>query len=136
MEPLQRHIQLFSSAVSSPSGMQIMSRPEDEVIQGQDPDSVVNDADLLQHATTASGWHLINSLHLRSPSTPLCWQLHGGWASCIPPELLLWLPATMRVGLWSPYNTQVIGQQQTKLAYKQFVHGTEWAKCYTPSERV
>ncbi|KAJ7688029.1 hypothetical protein B0H17DRAFT_911381, partial [Mycena rosella] len=56
--------------------------------------------------------------------------IQNGWVSCIPSELLFWVPSHQRIGLWSPYNTLVIGQQQTKLSYDNFVHGTNWAKCY------
>ncbi|KAJ7448022.1 hypothetical protein FB451DRAFT_1054089, partial [Mycena latifolia] len=58
--------------------------------------------------------------------------IHGGWLSLITSELLFWVPASSRIGLWSPYNTQVIGREQTKVSYKHFVHGTDWAKCYSP----
>ncbi|KAJ7454462.1 hypothetical protein FB451DRAFT_1280020 [Mycena latifolia] len=70
------------------------------------------------------------------PFHSLNWQIRGGWTSCIPSELLFWLPAPHRIGLWSPYNTAVIGRQQTKLSYEHFVHGADWAKCYAPSESI
>ncbi|KAJ7454251.1 hypothetical protein FB451DRAFT_1049929 [Mycena latifolia] len=73
---------------------------------------------------------------MKSPSTPLNWQISGGWVSCIPSEPLFWVPASLRNGLWSPYNTQVIGRQQTKLMYERFVHGTDWTKCYAPSHSI
>ncbi|KAJ7439753.1 hypothetical protein FB451DRAFT_1280643, partial [Mycena latifolia] len=72
---------------------------------------------------------------MKSPSTPLNWQISGGWVSCIPSEPLFWLPTSMRNFLWSPYNTQVIGRRQhTKITYERFVHGTDWTKCYSPSQ--
>ncbi|KAJ7508945.1 hypothetical protein B0H11DRAFT_1676845, partial [Mycena galericulata] len=52
------------------------------------------------------------------------------WVSCNPSEPLFWLPSHHRIGLWSPHNTLVIGTQQTILSYENFVHGTEWVKCY------
>ncbi|KAJ6629689.1 hypothetical protein B0H10DRAFT_1775984, partial [Mycena sp. CBHHK59/15] len=52
------------------------------------------------------------------------------WVSCRSSELLFWLPAPHRIGLWSPHNTLVIGKQQTCLIYDDFVHGTEWTDCY------
>ncbi|KAJ6479824.1 hypothetical protein C8R45DRAFT_1006061, partial [Mycena sanguinolenta] len=73
---------------------------------------------------------------LKSPSASLHWQIHNGWVSCLPLEPLLWLPLPSRVGLWSPHNTLVIGQQQTRLSYDQFVSGTDWAKCYSPGQTV
>ncbi|KAJ7632072.1 hypothetical protein B0H17DRAFT_1108228 [Mycena rosella] len=66
-----------------------------------------------------------------SSQSPLHWNIdRDGWISCIPTENLLWLPAHHRSGLWSPYNTLVIGRHQTKLNFGKFVHGTNWAKCY------
>ncbi|KAJ7436113.1 hypothetical protein FB451DRAFT_1307964 [Mycena latifolia] len=61
-------------------------------------------------------------------------QIHKGWVSCLPSELLFWLPMPFRVGLWSPHNTLVIGRAQTLLSYDTFVCGTDWAKCYAPAE--
>ncbi|KAJ7690189.1 hypothetical protein B0H17DRAFT_936283, partial [Mycena rosella] len=60
--------------------------------------------------------------------------IQSGWASYIPAELLFWVPSHHRPGFWSPYNTLVIGQQQTKLSYDNFVHGRNWAKCYEPRD--
>ncbi|KAJ7454236.1 hypothetical protein FB451DRAFT_1280571 [Mycena latifolia] len=100
-------------------------------------DGVVYGPHLLQRSTTASGWHLLNSLHMKSPSTRLNWQISGGWVSCIPSEPLFWVPASLRNGLWSPYSTQVIGRHQaTKLTYEHFVYGTDWAKCYVPPQSI
>ncbi|KAJ7254341.1 hypothetical protein B0H12DRAFT_1017095, partial [Mycena haematopus] len=53
-----------------------------------------------------------------------------GWLSCRPSELIIWLPNSFRNGLWSPHNTLVIGKEQTTLIFDNFVHGTEWMKCY------
>ncbi|KAJ7254334.1 hypothetical protein B0H12DRAFT_958109, partial [Mycena haematopus] len=52
------------------------------------------------------------------------------WLSCRPSELVVWLPDSLRRGLWSPYNTLVIGKEQTILVFDNFVHGTEWTQCY------
>ncbi|KAJ7698109.1 hypothetical protein B0H17DRAFT_1051152 [Mycena rosella] len=68
---------------------------------------------------------------LKSSQSPLHWNIDGdGWISCIPSECLLWLPTHLRSGLWSPCNTLIIGQHHTKLSFDNFVHGTNWAKCY------
>ncbi|KAJ7512153.1 hypothetical protein B0H11DRAFT_1664808, partial [Mycena galericulata] len=53
-----------------------------------------------------------------------------GWVSCHPGELLFWLPKSHRAGFWFPPTTVVISKQQTMFCYDNFVHGTEWTKCY------
>ncbi|KAJ7674094.1 hypothetical protein B0H17DRAFT_1082638 [Mycena rosella] len=73
----------------------------------------------------------LQSILLQSSQSPLHWTIGGdGWISCIPSEYLLWLPTNHRSGLWSPCSTLVIGRHQTKLNFGNFVHGTNWAKCY------
>ncbi|KAJ7722457.1 hypothetical protein B0H14DRAFT_2411421, partial [Mycena olivaceomarginata] len=54
------------------------------------------------------------------------------WVSLNPSELLFWVPPNYRIGLWSPNTTWVVGKHQTLLSYDNFVHGTEWTKCYMP----
>ncbi|KAJ7511385.1 hypothetical protein B0H11DRAFT_1700210, partial [Mycena galericulata] len=54
----------------------------------------------------------------------------GGWLTCCPSELVIWLPRSLRNGLWAPHNTLVIGEEQTMLIFDNFVHGTEWKQCY------
>ncbi|KAJ7646160.1 hypothetical protein B0H17DRAFT_994338 [Mycena rosella] len=77
------------------------------------------------------GSALLKSIHLQSSQSPLHWNIDGnGWISCIPSECLLWLPTHHRSGLWLPCNTLIIGRHQTKLSFDNFVHGTNWAKCY------
>ncbi|KAJ7202947.1 quinon protein alcohol dehydrogenase-like superfamily [Mycena haematopus] len=126
-EPLEGHTDLSTSTERSS-----LSDGNDSIVCPQNFDEIVNSVALLYSRST-SGWSLLNSLHLKSPSTPLHWQIHNGWVSCLPSELLFWLPVPLRAGLWSPYNTLVIGREQTLLSYDQFVYGTDWAKCYAPT---
>ncbi|KAJ7106013.1 hypothetical protein C8R44DRAFT_638947, partial [Mycena epipterygia] len=63
-------------------------------------------------------------------------RIQDGWVSCNSADLLFWLPSTLRTGFWTPHTSLVVGQQQILLSYDNFVDGTEWARCYTPSSNV
>ncbi|KDQ50899.1 hypothetical protein JAAARDRAFT_101194, partial [Jaapia argillacea MUCL 33604] len=52
-----------------------------------------------------------------------------GWIVNSQFELLFWVPPWNRVGLYSPENLLVIGQQPTQLDFTNFVHGRDWMKC-------
>ncbi|KAJ7075402.1 hypothetical protein B0H15DRAFT_791836 [Mycena belliarum] len=64
--------------------------------------------------------------------SPALWNIENGWVTLTSSKLLLWLHNQHRIGFWSPYNTVIIGQQQTQLSYENFVYGTEWDTCYAP----
>ncbi|KAJ6534428.1 WD40-repeat-containing domain protein, partial [Mycena vulgaris] len=122
-EPLEGHTSGITSVAFSPDGKQIVSGSTDRTIR-------VWDAVLLGSGSPSGPLSYSDHLNLKSPSTLLNWHIHNGWASSDSSELLFWLPSTHRIGLWSPYNTLVIGRQQTCLSFDKFVHGTEWAQCY------
>ncbi|PPQ94613.1 hypothetical protein CVT25_011427 [Psilocybe cyanescens] len=55
-----------------------------------------------------------------------------GWIRGDHGELLLWIPSLHRPGLYRPnFPTHIIGGNQTRLDTSKFVHGYEWATCYT-----
>ncbi|KAJ7472886.1 hypothetical protein B0H11DRAFT_1344280 [Mycena galericulata] len=72
----------------------------------------------------------------KTPQVPLQFRIDQGWVSCHPGELLFWLPTSHRAGFWFPPTTVVISKQQTMFCYDNFVHGTEWTKCYQPVENM
>ncbi|KAJ7824534.1 hypothetical protein B0H14DRAFT_2823538 [Mycena olivaceomarginata] len=45
-------------------------------------------------------------------------------------NLLVWIPAHSRIGLWTPSTKLVIGTQQTKIQFHNCGHGEEWKNCY------
>ncbi|KAJ7660607.1 WD40-repeat-containing domain protein [Mycena rosella] len=112
-KPLEGHTNYVQSIAFSPNGKLIVSGSNDNTVRIWD-------------ASTG-----IASIHLQSSQSPSHWNIdNDGWISCIPSERLLWLPTHHRPGLWSPYNTLVIGRHQTKLSFDNFVHGTNWSKCW------
>ncbi|KAJ7469088.1 hypothetical protein FB451DRAFT_1255696 [Mycena latifolia] len=112
--------------------MHIMSGSSDRTIHVWDVLSVLNQSSVLSSASTPSGRNLLNALLLKSPSTPLHWQIKDGWVYCNPLERLFWLQGHHRIGVWSPHTTLVIGRRQVCLSYDKFVHGPDWALCYAP----
>ncbi|PPQ89185.1 hypothetical protein CVT25_001153 [Psilocybe cyanescens] len=55
-----------------------------------------------------------------------------GWIRGDHGELLLWIPSLHRPGLYRPnFPTRIIGRNQTRLDTSNFVHGSNWAACYT-----
>ncbi|KAJ7748434.1 hypothetical protein B0H16DRAFT_907442 [Mycena metata] len=137
---------MVTSVAFSPDGKRVVSGSYDraavrEPLEGH-TDSVTFPSDYNNFTTTplnAGGTAHSPPLHscrsvsgerfFNSSSISLHWQIHNGWVSYLPSELLFWLPLPLRVGLWSPHTTLVIGQQQTLLSYKNFVYGPDWAKC-------
>ncbi|EMD36771.1 hypothetical protein CERSUDRAFT_123824 [Gelatoporia subvermispora B] len=53
-----------------------------------------------------------------------------GWIRGPDGELVLWIPAAYRPGLWLPRNTLVIGQSRTRYNLSRFAQGTKWTSCY------
>ncbi|KAJ7213454.1 hypothetical protein GGX14DRAFT_360846 [Mycena pura] len=60
--------------------------------------------------------------------------MQNGWIQSNDQKLLFWLPDHNRFGFWMPLHVMVIGQQQTLLLYKRFVHGEHWTQCYAPHQ--
>ncbi|THH07431.1 hypothetical protein EW146_g9321, partial [Bondarzewia mesenterica] len=58
---------------------------------------------------------------------------NDGWIVGPRDELLFWVPPDLRLGLFWPGNTAVIGTPWTKLDLSRFAHGTEWTKCFSDS---
>jgi hypothetical protein len=57
-------------------------------------------------------------------------KMVDGWVIGSNSELLFWVPASMRDGLWRPRNVTAIGKaMQTKLDFKSFCHGSYWTLC-------
>ncbi|KAJ7238833.1 WD40-repeat-containing domain protein [Mycena haematopus] len=150
-DPLGGHTDLVTSVAFSPDGKRIVSGSYDNTVRIWAAELGSTNCTMcprnfdgpvigsyLQHASSASEWSLCHPLQLKSPSSsaPLHWHIHNGWVSCLNSELLFWVPAHHRAGLWSPLNTLVIGQEQTLLSYDLFVYGTDWAKCYAPAESL
>ncbi|KIM21690.1 hypothetical protein M408DRAFT_29334 [Serendipita vermifera MAFF 305830] len=53
-----------------------------------------------------------------------------GWILGPQSELLLWVPPTLRKGLYGPRSTLVIGRcVKTPINFEYFVHGDEWTRC-------
>ncbi|KAJ6511662.1 hypothetical protein DFH09DRAFT_1198234 [Mycena vulgaris] len=131
-EPLEK-LDGFHSVALSLDGKHIVSASQNTTLQMWDGHSIKNPNHL--PSSDCSRSHLLNALYFKSPSIFIPWQItNNGWVSCCSSELLFWLPAHHRIGLWSPHNTLVIGRQQTQLSYENFVHGSEWAKCYAEAE--
>ncbi|KIM20243.1 hypothetical protein M408DRAFT_308850 [Serendipita vermifera MAFF 305830] len=58
-----------------------------------------------------------------------------GWILGPQSELLLWVPPTLRVGLYRSRNKLIIGRCiKTWIDFDLFVHGNEWARCEEPRD--
>ncbi|KAF7346233.1 WD-REPEATS-REGION domain-containing protein [Mycena sanguinolenta] len=125
------HIHGVKSVAFSPDGKWIVSGSADSTVRVWDVESRHVGAEPLKTASrknhsTCAWFQSLNNTH---PAPE--WDVIGGWLTCHPDELLVWLPDCFRKGLWSPHNTLVIGRQQTTLIFDKFVHGTEWMHCYS-----
>ncbi|KAF7368290.1 WD40 repeat-like protein [Mycena venus] len=59
------------------------------------------------------------------------WTLKDGWIVNSASQLLLWIPAWLRDGLYYPHTSLVISASgTTKLDFTDFAHGTSWQECF------
>ncbi|KIM19886.1 hypothetical protein M408DRAFT_172127 [Serendipita vermifera MAFF 305830] len=57
----------------------------------------------------------------------------NGWILGPQSELLLWVPPTLRTGLYRSRNALIIGACiKTEIDFELFVHGDEWTRCGEP----
>ncbi|KAF7346291.1 WD-REPEATS-REGION domain-containing protein [Mycena sanguinolenta] len=127
--PFNGHTSWVNSVAFSPDGKQIISGSADNTVRVWDIESgkAVTETSSIVSQKNHSAVSWFQSLNA---TQPLVWNVTQGWLSCQPSELLVWLPNSLRQGLWSPHNTLVIGREQTTLNFDKFVHGTEWTHCY------
>ncbi|KAF7346304.1 WD-REPEATS-REGION domain-containing protein [Mycena sanguinolenta] len=123
------HTHCVNSVAFSPNGMQIVSGSADSTVRVwdlEDGKAAIESSSIVsqKNHSTMSWFQSLNA------TQPLVWHVTQGWLCCRLSELLVWLPNSLREGLWSPHNTLVIGKQQTTLNFDKFVHGTEWTHCY------
>ncbi|KAJ7106811.1 hypothetical protein C8R43DRAFT_1164303 [Mycena crocata] len=124
-EPFLGHTDGVISVLFSPDGDRIVSSSFDQTVRLWNPSSDVD--------FTSGGMRGLHSASLSGDYHPH-WSLDDGWLSSGPSQLLFWLPTIHRRGFWMPQNTLVIGRQQTRFSYDNFVHGEDWARCYQPSD--
>ena len=55
--------------------------------------------------------------------------VEDGWVQGPQSEMLFWVPATCRAGLWSPRTVGVLGAVETTIDFSRFVHGAAWEQC-------
>ncbi|KAK7034967.1 WD40 repeat-like protein [Favolaschia claudopus] len=55
-----------------------------------------------------------------------------GWIRNSASDMILWVPPWLRDQTCLPWNSCVIGSRVCHLDWSQFVHGSEWMKCFTP----
>ncbi|KAJ7114805.1 hypothetical protein C8R44DRAFT_709944 [Mycena epipterygia] len=138
------HTNMISSVAFSPDGKQVVSGSEDNSLRIWDVNLMWYCKSIEVNAghggASESGKYcahgLLRSMCSKSTSVPLQCAIVHGWVSCHPGELLFWLPRPQRSGFWWPPTTLVINRQQTMLCYDNFVHGTEWTRCYVPPENI
>ncbi|KAJ7700658.1 hypothetical protein B0H14DRAFT_3033304 [Mycena olivaceomarginata] len=70
------------------------------------------------------------TVSLCSANTMQPWSHDYGWICSGSSNLLVWIPAQNRIGLWTPSTKLVIGTQQTKIQFHNCGHGEEWKNCY------
>ncbi|KAJ6598791.1 WD40-repeat-containing domain protein, partial [Mycena sp. CBHHK59/15] len=109
--PFEGHTDSVTSVAFSPNGKHIVSSSRDRTVRVWDAESGEALVAPFQGDRDQSRLVLLNTLRNKSPPVQLHWKIHQGWVSCRPSELLFWLPAPHRIGLWSPHNTLVIGKQ-------------------------
>jgi WD40 repeat protein len=57
------------------------------------------------------------------------WTLKDGWILNPASDLILWIPAWLREGLYFPQTSLVISSATTKLDFTDFAHGALWQEC-------
>ena len=132
-EPLQVHSDWVTSVVFSPDGAHVVSGSDHNRVQICDAmtDTPANNmAQPLQPSFTPLYTHSSNVNRISTFSSGSL--LHDdGWMTLPDGRLLFWVPEVHRRGLFWPCTLIVIGAHRTQLITQRFVHGVQWAQCYT-----
>ncbi|KAJ7670141.1 hypothetical protein DFH06DRAFT_981550 [Mycena polygramma] len=62
--------------------------------------------------------------------------MESGWVRNAAGGRMLWVPPSLREGLYLPHTTLIISATAMKVDYSHFVHGTEWAKCFNSTQQI
>jgi WD40 repeat protein len=133
--PFQGHTAAVYSVAFSSDGKQIVSGSGDNSIcvwHSMDNDTMVPSMGSHVEAIISIG----NACDLNCLSAD-----HEGWVcseyliskSPGPTALVFWVPHLSRKGLCGIDTLLILGTHTTRLDLSQFVHGTSWTKCYSPS---
>ncbi|KIM32665.1 hypothetical protein M408DRAFT_312837 [Serendipita vermifera MAFF 305830] len=111
--PLEGHTDYVHSVVFSPDGRRILSGSSDKTIR-------------VYNAPMYGSF--------KPMGTALCFnetsKIENGWVLGPNSELLFGVPHDLRLGLYHPGSTLIIGQcLKTKLDMTAFVHGESWKQC-------
>jgi len=101
--------------------MRVLPNPEGNIL----PD--IGCADLLLKLDDQNN-RLLTMLNIRLISSP---DKHNGWMTGPNGELIFWVPAEYRSSLMLPPCTLLIGASRDSFDPARFVHGVEWAKCWS-----
>ncbi|KAG8736526.1 POC1 centriolar protein A [Ceratobasidium sp. 414] len=141
-DPLVGHSNLVCSVAFSPDGSRIVSGSTDNIIRVWDVDTVSAVKQLPWDGTTKS---LNRAASLsQSPATNLSWLAEhctpSGWVLSEQKEPLFWAPAEYRRSSRDDslfiISSDLTQQRPVWLDFSKFVHGTEWATVFAPSEEL
>ncbi|KAF7364764.1 hypothetical protein MVEN_00346300 [Mycena venus] len=120
MEPIQGHTDLVWSVAFSPDRACIVSGSSDKTIRVWDVRTGVTKADKSSPSI------------LDLSTCPITLPGEESWIHGPNQELIMWVPPEYRSYLQLPPCSLVIASGKVTVDMSHFVHGTEWAKCYTP----
>ncbi|KAF9061407.1 WD40-repeat-containing domain protein [Rhodocollybia butyracea] len=135
--PLQGHTRSVNSVAFSPDGKTIVSGSYDSSVRvaGTSTSGTSPSPTNIQHAYSLSLCPYNHSHHYclhSSQSLQMIMFQPDGWLCGSNSSLMLWVPPEYQYGLPVPFlHIYISSTPTTSFDLRNFVHGTNWAQCYT-----
>ncbi|KAJ7215969.1 hypothetical protein GGX14DRAFT_54889, partial [Mycena pura] len=122
-----------SAVAVSANGRWIVSGSNDQTVRLWDRETGAQHGEALQGHTTSVNVISVAHYDTQPAGISQLWFIDEvGWVYSGDCERLFWLPEQLRTGFWMPLNHAIFAREQTKLSYKNFIHGENWEQCLTP----